>query len=211
MAILRYFFNTACFLVAFGMTVVWFCTYLKNEDSVKVDLKTFDIPEEQYPMISFCLGDPFIESALKRYNETLTGEMYAHFLSGKSFSNELNDIHFHDVTLNLADFYLGSHVKFRNGSQFHQFYDIPQVTYSAFHLGALMKCFGLRSKFTNIGLLAFSFNLSVYPDGIRPSSRPSVLVAIHLPNQISLAGSSTKSSWPKQIEKKGHTMFFNLQ
>ena len=27
-------------------------------------------------MISFCLGDPFIESALKRYNETLTGEMY---------------------------------------------------------------------------------------------------------------------------------------
>merc|ERR1712136_382569 len=132
--------------------------------------------------------------ALKRYNVSLTGEMYSHFLSGKSFSDELKDINFDDVNLNLADFYLGSYVKFRNGSHFHPFYVIPQITYSAFHLGALTKCFGLRSNFTNIGLLAFSFNLSVYPNGIRPTSMPSVLVALHLPNQISLAGSSTKSS-----------------
>ena len=83
MAILRYVFNLAFFAVAFGMTVVWLFTYLENEDSVKVYLKALDFPEGQYPIISFCLRDPFIESKLKRYNETLTGLMYKHFLSGK--------------------------------------------------------------------------------------------------------------------------------
>ena len=89
MGVLRYFFNLACFSVAFGMTVLWFCTYLENEDSVKVYLKTLAFPEGHYPMILFCLCDPFIETELKRYNETLTGEMYKHFLLGNSHNNVL--------------------------------------------------------------------------------------------------------------------------
>ena len=212
MAILRYFFNLACFAVAFGMTVVWFCTYLENEDSVKVDLKVLDFPEGQYPMISFCLRDPFIDSKLKRYNETLTGVSYKNFLSGKSFSSNMKDINFDDVTLNLADFYLGSHVQFTNGSEGQQFYVLPKATGSVFRNGILFKCFGLHSKFANIDLISFWFNSSLYPGGIRPSSKPPfMLIAVHLPNQISLTGSSTKERWPERNKKKGHLMRFMMQ
>ena len=210
MVILRYFFNLACFAVAFGMTVVWLFTYLENEDSVKVYLKALDFLEGQYPMISFCLRDPFIESELKRYNETLTGLMYKRFLSGKSFSKYMKDINFDDVTLNLADFYLVSFVRFRNGSQVHRFYFLPQATVSGFRNGIFFKCFGLHSKFANIDLISFRFNSSLYPGGIRPS-RPFFFALLHLPNQISLAKNFGKNTWPKRIEKKGHIMSFKLQ
>ena len=208
MIFLRYFFNLACFSVAFVMTLVWFCTYLRNEDSVRVDLKAFDFPEGQYPMISFCLIDPFIEIKLKRYNETLTEEIYKDFLSGKSFSKEMKDINFDNITLNLADFYLGSKIKFRNDSQWHQLYDLPQVTYSGFNSDSFLKWFGLQSKFTNIDGISFFFNSSLYPDGIRP--KQFILTILHLPNQISLARSFGKMTWPKRIEKQGYTMWFDM-
>ena len=94
MGIMRYFFKFTCFAIAFAMTLMWFSTYLQNEDNVRVDLKKFNFGEGQYPMISICLREPFIESELKRYNENLTAEMYKDFLSGKSFSNETKDIKF---------------------------------------------------------------------------------------------------------------------
>ena len=208
MVFLRYFFNLACFSVAFGMTLVWFCTYLRNEDSVRVDLKTFDFSEGQYPMISFGLIDPFIETKLKRYNETLTGELYKDFLSGKSFSKEMKDINFSNITLNLADFYLGSKIKLRNDTQWHQFYELPQVTYSGFNADSFLKWFGLHSKFTSIDEISFFFNSSLYPGGIRP--KEFILALLHLPNQISLAISFGKTTWPKRIEKKGYTMCFDM-
>ena len=210
MGFFRYFFNLACFSVAFAMTLVWFCTYLRNEDSVRVDLKTFDFAEGRYPMLSFCLVEPFIDFKLKMYNETLTGEMYKDFLLGHSFSKEMNDINFDDVTLNLADFYLGSNIKFRNDIKWHQFNKLPRVTYSGFR-GSFLKCFGLTSNFTSIDMIYFTFNSSLYPDGIRPYSKSFVSVLLHIPKQLSSAGSSMMGSWPKRIEKKGHTMVFNLQ
>ena len=84
MLILRYCFNSACFVIAFGMTVVWLCTFLRNEDSVRVDFKTFDFPKGQYPMLSFCLIDRFILSELKKYNKTLTVAKYKQYLRGKA-------------------------------------------------------------------------------------------------------------------------------
>ena len=210
MVFLRYFFNLACFSIAFAMTLVWFCTYLKNEDSVRVDLKPFDFVEGRYPMASFCLIDPFIDSKLKTFNETVTGEIYKDFLLGKSYSKEMKDINFDDVTLNLADFYLGSNIKFRNSTKWHQLFELPRVTYSGFR-GTFLKCFGLQSNFTNIDIIFFNFNSSLYPDGIRPYSKPFISVLLHIPYQLSSAGSSIKGSWPKIFEKKGYAMVFNLQ
>ena len=74
MAILRYCFNLACFSTAFGMTILWVCRYLHDEDSIQLDLKPFDFPQGQRPMLSFCLMNPFIEDKLKEYNDTLTGK-----------------------------------------------------------------------------------------------------------------------------------------
>ena len=216
MHVLRYFFNSACFAVAFGMTLVWLYTYLQNEDSVRIDLKRFNFPKGQYPMLSFCLIDPFIQSEIKRYKKNLTVKEYKAHLMGIRFRKEMNDINFDNVTRNLADFYNATIIKFRNGSQLHRFYELPQVTYIGFRdrpaSNKIFKCFGLKSNFTNIEWIRFRFNSRLYPGGIRPSSKPPfMLIAVHLPNQISLTGSFTKERWPERNKKKGHLMRFMMQ
>ena len=215
MVVLRYFFNLACFATAFGMTVLWLYRYSLDEDSVQFFLKPFDFQVGQYPMLSFFLSDPFIESKLKKYNNTLTGEKYKNILRGSTSFNRMKDMIFDDVTLNLADFHLGEGVGFINGSfieDIHLDYpELPQVTYAGFRNKNFIKCFGLRAKFKNINYMFFGFNSSLYPNGTRPSSKRSTWVALHLPNQLTLAWGSDKNSWPKRNEKNEYYMSFKLQ
>ena len=214
--VVRYIFNLACFATAFGMTVLWLYRYSLDEDNVQMDVKQFNFEEGQYPMVSFCLFDPFIEAKLKLYNETLTGEIYKEILYGSTSYNGANDITFDEVTLNLADFHLSEGVGLINGTFIrglhpdHQ--ELPQVTYAGFIKNKnFIKCYGLQANFKNLDYMFFGFNSSLYPNGIRPTSKRSTWVVLHLPNQVSLSWSSGKNSWPKRYEKKEYYMAFKLQ
>ena len=221
MVVLRYFFNTACFATAFGMTFYWLYRFSRNDDSVQIDVKPLNFQEGQYPILSFCLFDPFIESKIKKYNETLTVAEYKMMLLGLSSYKGIENIDIDDVTIDLADFYLGSDIYLRNGSFIQDMYPdalqlLPQVTYSGFAFGLFMKCIGLDSKLTNIDSVNLKFNTSIYPEGIRPSSFSlpfSTAVAFHLPNQFFLIGStqSMKYTWPNRTQKNTYRMDFSLQ
>ena len=96
MVVLRYFFNLACFTIAFGMTIWWLYRYSLDEDIVQFDLKPIDFQEGEYPILSFCLADPFIASKLKKYNETLTVPKYKEILLGLIANKEILIIDFDD-------------------------------------------------------------------------------------------------------------------
>ena len=215
MVILRYFFNLACFATAFAMSVLWLYKYLQDEDIVQFNVKAFDFKEEEYPMLSFCLYNHFIESKLKEYDENLTPEEYKKILSGISSYNGEKNINFDDVTIDLVDYFLGLTIGFRNGSKITMnqpelLQELLQVTYSGFYFEVFFKCFGFSPKFENIKWFSLSLNSSLYPNGIRPSSwTPSV--TMHLPNQLLLAGNSQKGTWPKRTKKIGYAMNFELQ
>ena len=215
MTVLRYIFNFACYATACGMTVLWLYRYSLDEDNVQFHLKSFNFQERQYPILSFCFFDPFIESKLQTYNKTLTREKYKEILYGSTSYNGANSIVFDDVTRNLADFHLGEGVGLSNGTiieDIHPDYPgLPQVTYAGFRNKNFIKCFGLQAKFKNLDYMFFGFNSSLYPNGIRPTSKRSTWVILHLPNQISLSWSSGKNSWPKRYEKKEYYMVFKLQ
>ena len=214
--VLRYIFNLACFTTAFGMTFWWLYRYSLDEDIVQMNLKPIDFQDGQYPMLSYCLADPFIESKLKKYDEALTAEKYKDILLGLISYKGMKNIDYDDVTLNFTKFYLGDVIRLRNGSfvenevpNFLQ--ELPQATYSGFSDGIFYKCIKLKSRLTNIDYHYFKFNSSLYPNGIRPSLLESTSVALHLPNQVSWAWDSIKYSWPKRIEKIAHAMDFKLQ
>ena len=218
MIILRYVFNLACFATAFGMTVLWLYRYSLDEDSVQIDLKPFDFQLEKHPMLSFCVINPFNEAKLKAYNETLTGDRYLEILSGSTSYNGVKKIDFDDVTFDFADFYLGDRVRLNNRTQIQSSYKdfvlgSPEVTYSGFRHDAFIKCLGLKPTFKNVEYIAFELNSTLYPNGVRPSSIALSMtwVILHLPNQLSLAWSSDKFTWPKRIEKKEYLMVFKLQ
>ena len=216
MVILRYIFNFACFTTAFGMTIWWLYRYSLDEDIVQIDLKPIDFQAGQYPMLSFCVTDPFIESKLKKYDETLTVAKYKDILLGLISYQGMMNIDFEDVTLNLTNFYLGAGIRLRNGSFIKMvgpnfLHELPQATYTVFSYGLFYKCIKLKSKLANIDFHYFTFNSSIYPNGIRPSLKRSTAVSVYLPNQASLAVDSVKYAWPKRNEKNAHTMEFKLQ
>ena len=217
--VFRYCYNIACVATAFGMTVLWMCRYSLDEDSVKIDLKQFHFLEGQYPMISVCLIDPFVESRIKKYNNSLSGEKYRELLIGHKFSSQIEEIIFEDVTLNLADFYIGDDVYFRNGTYKQGtspnfIHEIPQMTYTGFYGLYFFKCYGLKSKSstwrheTDFHGATFSFNASLFPNSIRPNSEDSIIIFLHMHNQLIVAGNHGKYSWPKRTEKKEYTMSF---
>ena len=218
MVILKYFFDLACFATAFGMTVLWLYRYSLDEDSVQIDLKPFDFQPEQYPMLSFCVVNPFNEAKLKTYNESLTGDKYLEILLGSTSYNGVKKIDFDDVTIDFADFYLGDRVRLNNRTQKQSsnkkfILGSPEVTFSGFRLDAFIKCLGLKPTFKNVEYVAFELNSTIYPNGVRPSSMALSMtwVILHLPNQLSLAWSSDKYTWQKRIEKKEYLMVFKLQ
>ena len=197
MAVLRLFFNVACFLTTFGMIVLWIGRYIQDEDKIQLDVRPFDLFEGQYPMLSFCLFDPFIDSKLREYNATLTGKEYSKILRGEIFYNGIEYISFDNVTLDLKDFYLADDITFgnltyRRSSSLNFQNEVPQMTYSGF-LKRFFKCFGLKSKFTNVDLrkISYWFNTSVFRNGIHP------LVFFHLPNQLFLVDNNVWIKYEK--------------
>ena len=167
--VFKYCYTIACISTSFGMTVLWMCRYSLDEDSVKIDLKQFHFLEGRYPIISVCLIDPFVEPRIKKYNNSLSGEKYRELLIGDKFSSQIEEIIFEDVTLNLADYYIGDDVYFRNGTYKQGespnfIHEIPQMTYTGFYGLYFFKCYGLKSKSsswsheTDFHGATFSFN-----------------------------------------------------
>ena len=129
---------------------------------------------------------------------------------GFNSSSEMKGINFDDVT-DLAKFYHGYYITFRNGSLIYKRTERLRVTYSGFRSYFFMKCFGLRTTFTNVYSSSFLFKSNMYPNGIRPSSNLFIGVIIHLPNQLTLAENSFKYTWPMRDKKKEYSMDFLLQ
>lgn len=206
----------ACYVTAAGMTVYWLYKYLKDEDLVQMDFKPMDMfPEGQYPMISICFWNPVVESKLKQKNYSLTVQRYLEALKGDRFYPGIEDIDFDDVTLNLKDFYLGSHVKFRNGTQVrgskpNTLNNFPEVTYAGVqgnkgYAGELVKCFGLQFEYTGIDFVGFGFNQSIFANKTRNNFMNTF---IHLPNKIVMSVISEKGDWKERPEKKEYIMNF---
>lgn len=212
MVILRCCFNLACFSTAFGMTSFWLYKYLKDEDLVQVDVKPFEmLLKSQYPMLSFCFWNPFIEQRLKFYNTSLTNQRYLDILKGEEFYNGIEKIDFDDVTLDLENFYFGDVIKFRNGTWVLGGYpnflsELPRVTYSGLYDDVFIKCFGLKLSHTNVAEAGFRLNSSMFPNGIRENELFSIHV--HLPKKLLMAGNPVKLRWKPRITNRPYEMRF---
>ena len=215
MVIIRYCFNLACFSAALGMTVYWLYKYAKNEDLVQINLRPFNtFSEGQYPMLSFCLINPFIDPGLRYLNATITKDAYDDIWMGEGPNKILAEKEFDNATLDLKDFYLQDEIRFLNGTFVsgtnpNFLNELPRVTYSGWLDILFVKCFGLGFNYTNVRFAGFGFNSSVFPDGIR--SKANLMVQVHLPNQFLMAGNSGKFSWQKRENKGGYFMSFTLQ
>ena len=135
MNILTNIFRFACFSVAFGMTIYWCYEFSKDDDLCLVDYKPYDSSlAVDYPMLSFCLRDPFVESKLQQYNETLTSKKYKKYLTGSKYYDAIENVDFNDVTVDLSEYVYSDKIVFNNGTTIKRMYpnkvfEQPILTY----------------------------------------------------------------------------------
>ena len=216
--ILKYSFNSACYLAALGMTIFWCYKFWLDEDLCLVDYKPFTNSQNvEHPMLSLCFLNPIDESKLKSYNKSFTLTKYLNFLKGIDHHKGIEFIKHEDVIINLTDFYLGSTVMFDNGTQAKvkndgRMNELPSVTFSGLWYGNLLKCLGLVKKAKEIEYMYFAFNSSLFPNRIRPNygEKLQPITFLHSPNKVLLAGNTYKETWPQRIDTREYSMDFIL-
>ena len=136
-------FTIACAIVVTFMVGYWF--YKFEYEDRDIGVVDYAILEEEktieFPAVSLCFQDPFIEENLMAVN--LTWSKYRAFLSGELFNEKYQHIDYANVTLDLKKYFLYARGLLRNGNvKFNYFYPIDHMeSFSGFFYGNFFKCF----------------------------------------------------------------------
>lgn len=103
-----------CVSATVALTVFWLYKYTLNEDVSLLDYKKFyEAEEDVHPVLSLCFANPFLQDKLAQHGTNQS--VFLDFLRGEYFSNEMLDIDYDTVTLDLRDFIQKVWVAWRNG------------------------------------------------------------------------------------------------
>ena len=135
-------------------------------------------------------------------------------LGARSY-NGSKEIKFDDVSIDLAYFYLGDAITFKNGTTAHGAYrnflnKIPQITFAGFYEKTqwFFKCFGLNIDYTDVFSAYFGFNSSIFRNKV-PKGHLSVVP--HLPNKILTMGSSGKTIRIDRMTNNEYELYIYLE
>ena len=106
-------FALLCGLITVSLGSYWCYQFALNEDLSSLQYKEFHgTKEDNFPTVSFCLGNPFLKEKLAEYG--VEESTYLSFLGGKSFTNEMMNINFSYVTIDITDYIERYHIHFQN-------------------------------------------------------------------------------------------------
>ena len=192
-----------------------------NEDVCCVEYKRYyKTKNGKYPMLSFCLGDPFLEEKLKVYGNDIDSATYVEFLKGNIFDKKMLKIPYQTVIIDITEYVVEYYVVYRNSTEVNFQNDLlngatsfdlnrrivaketlfPSShamfkwlgTYSFYH------CYGVSVPHdNNIESFVFRANSSIFPSGIRKSEYQLVTL-LHYPNQMLTSSRTMKFTWPKK-------------
>ena len=171
MCIIRLLFKGACWVAAVMMVLYWMFEFsIKDEDLSIVDYKTFyQETNIMLPEVSLCIENPFIEDKLKEINSTITISKYLQFLKGEIFDEQMKDIDYDNVTLDIVRYLDQAKIVLANGSLYH-----PRETFRPYVgiRSSSLKCFSFDTPFIpRIGVeyLVVVLKNSIFPHGTRPT------------------------------------------
>ena len=149
----KYMYNLLCVFMTFSMTGYWAYKFILDENITVVTYRKFyERENDAYPTISMCLKDPFLDERLAQYG--IHRSLYLEYLKGEYFSEEMLNISYNNVTMDISDHIKGyrilfrngtwTKVKFRDGSNIEEKRRLTYVSYNGFHMSwGYWKCFAL--------------------------------------------------------------------
>ena len=113
----RFTFVSICMICVFGMIYYWVYKFLvEDRDIGVVDYEHIDESDMEFPVVSICIENPFLEKAIKSIDPELNRRTYLKHLKGDIYDERFEDTDYENLTLNLNDHLNAINTDFRNGS-----------------------------------------------------------------------------------------------
>ena len=138
-------FTSACVIVVAFMVGYWLYKFkVEDRDIGVVDYVPLkDAKEIKFPLVSWCLNDPFIDEKLKANNSSITSESYRQYLEGKFYDKSYEQIDYSNVTIDLNQYLFAGKIWWRNGT--YRMIDSNNInfieTFSGFYFQTFFKCY----------------------------------------------------------------------
>ena len=198
-------FALLCASVAASLCLYWCYEYSLNEDSSLVNYKEFhDTNDDVFPTLSLCLCNMFSNDVLSKHGAD--EKSYLAFLEGKDFKEEMLNISYTLLTVNLIEHIKGYRVYFQNGSYdnfdsnltYDQRKHLISNSFNGFigSYGYVCKCYSLVvPRINNLRKFRILISNKIFPNGERPN-KYFFRTFLHLPNQFLLSSNTEKWTWP---------------
>ena len=124
-----------------------------------------------------CFYNPFVNAKLRGYGKAINSTLYKSFLLGNIWSEEMSNIDYENVTININDYFLGYEIVYGNSTTitYDKFgenetingWKLPHVEL----LAPYVKCFTVDTPFEHkavVRKLRIKIETEIFPLGIRP-------------------------------------------
>ena len=216
------FFYYLCLILALLMSLWVAFEYNKNEDIIEISYQKFDASDKQspYPSMSLCFVDHVEKSKFEYYYDNISVTLYADFLNGDSWEDNVSLVNYDLVTMDINDYLIGTCIIILGSIRCQPVERIKAVGFP--HPFGFMKCFSIHydikrdytgknadksSPTLKLDQVYIAMNNSIFPNGIRPSSGR-FLITFHNPFQLERSSYIAFHNWPSRKERKYHVMQF---
>ena len=184
--ILKHLFNGSCVAVTIAMIAFWVAEFIKDNDLCLVDYIYYAKYDKGsvHPTVSLCFLEPISTDLLKIHNATFDDQMYARFLRGEMYDDNLAKLDFNNVTYPLLG-YIG---KVLMGFINKTYLEIPKfddtrlqtysTVYNSYTVGRISKCIALEMNPAQIDYIYYVIRKDIFPGGIRPSNWGNIMLPV---------------------------------
>ena len=215
-------FNTTykivCVVISIILTLYWSCKYAKDEDTSLVRYTQYAASKtkDEYPILSFCLKNPFLKEKLKEFG--VDGEEeYLEFLEGNVFNSSFMKIPYDDITLKLSDYLIGYYIYYVNGTETNlsasegkRFFRIS-TSFNGFIHQRFFKCFSFKLRLKQkIRIISLRIKQEIFQNHSR-AEYYSFITLLHYPNQLLRSSGSMKRVWnDRKNDPSEYSMWFTV-
>lgn len=178
-------FKVLCFIGVLIMVGYWLYKFeIEDRDIGVVDYEILEKVDVEYPVLSLCFKNPFIERELNKFivngSQKLDKSSYEQYLKGENIDDKImKSIMYENVTIDLDNYFSYAIYKFRNESSSHVITSSKlishKITFNGYFRHQLfVKCFApeiSKSDYPNLERFELSYDTDSLLDDLAISER----------------------------------------
>ena len=214
--VLIYTFQSVCWLATGVLLCYWIYLFALDEDVCFFDYrKYYKGPDDEFPVLSFCLKNPFSEEKLRGENSEIDSQSYGNFLLGKNYSPIMQGMNYSNVLIDASKYVDQYYIEWRNGT--FEYISVSNETrklliqsFSGAWNRKFYGCFSLQTPpNTEISTFAVQISSYIFPGGVR-TNKYIFMTVLHARNQF-LISKTHKWMYPRREPSDSYVLRYKLK